>query len=123
EIKTLLTGPAPPMLHDLMRIAGLSGMRIEEVCSLRVRDLADGLFHVVDAKTAAGIRDVPIHSALAPIVAARTARSRPDDVLFHELPPPPLSRVEDDRRSDPASKAFTRYRRSVGVDERAPGQR
>jgi integrase len=123
EMRKLLAGPADPMLRDLMRIAALSGMRIEEICSLRVRDCKDKRFQVVDAKTPAGVRAVPIHSDLTTIIKARSRRRRPGELLFLELPPVPPSRKEDGKRSDPASKAFTRYRRKVGVDERISGQR
>ena len=71
EVATLLSGPADRMLADLMRIAALSGMRIEEICSLRVADCADNLFTIAFAKTPAGQRQVPIHSVLQPIVTAR----------------------------------------------------
>jgi integrase len=123
EVIKLLAGPADPMLRDLMRIAALSGMRIEEICSLRVGDCQDGRFKIIDAKTPAGIRAVPIHSGLRAIIEARSSGHHSGDLLFPELPPVPPSRREDDKRSDPASKAFTRYRRKSGVDHRVPGQR
>ena len=43
----------------------------------------------------------------------------PGDFLLDELPPLTKSR---ETRSDPAAKRFTRYRRSVGVDERPNGK-
>ena len=105
------------MLSDLMRIAALSGMRIEEICSLRVADCADNLFTIAFAKTPAGQRQVPIHSVLQPIVSARCEGKGRGDLLFHELPPVAPSRQDDNRHSDPATKAFTRYRRTCRVDE------
>ena len=36
EVVALLSGPADPKLADLMPIAGLTGMRIEEVYRLRL---------------------------------------------------------------------------------------
>lgn len=123
EVTTLLSGPADGMLLDLMRIAALSGMRLEEICSLRVRDCRDGRFNITNAKTPSGVREVPIHSDLLSLIDRRCLDGRPSDLLFPELPPPPPSRREDNKRSDPASKAFTRYRRTLGVDERIPGKR
>jgi hypothetical protein len=41
--------------------------------------------------------------------------------LFDELPTPPPSSARE--RSQPVVKAFTRYRRAVGVDERSEGAR
>ena len=117
EVAKLLSGPADKMLADLMCIAALSGMRIEEICSLRLADCADDLFTIAFAKTPAGQRQVPIHSVLQPIVAARCEGKGRGDLLFHELPPVAPSRQDDNRLSDPATKAFTRYRRACGVDE------
>jgi len=123
EVTRLLTGPADRMLSDLMRIASLSGMRINEICSLRMRDCADGIFTIARAKTAAGRRQVPIHSALQPIIAVRCRAKGGGDLIFHELPPVAPSREEDNRLSEPAGKAFGRYREKLGVDERAPKAR
>lgn len=49
------------------------------------------------------------------IVERRTAGKKDSDYLFEELPPVPKSR---ETRSDPAAKQFTRYRRTMKVDER-----
>jgi integrase len=115
ELKTLLQGDAGPMLGDLMRIAALSGMRLEEICQLQVADCQDGSFRVWAGKTDAARRTVPIHSGLRAIIEKRTKDKKPADFLIDELPPLTNSR---ETRSDPAAKRFTRYRRSVGVDER-----
>ncbi len=115
ELAKLLYGPAKDYLPDLMRVAALSGMRIEEICQLRVSDCADDNFHIWQGKTANAIRDVPIHSELVELVERRSEGKKGEDFLFHELPDTPETR---DTRSDPASKRFTRYRRLAGVDER-----
>ena len=54
-------------LADLIRLAMWTGARIEELCALKVEnvDLDGGWFEIVDAKTASGWRQVPIHSELA----------------------------------------------------------
>ncbi len=115
ELAKLLYGPAKDYMPDLMRVAALSGMRIEEICQLRVSDCADDNFHIWQGKTANAIRDVPIHSGLVELVERRSKGKKSEDFLFHELPDTPETR---DTRSDPASKRFTRYRRLAGVDER-----
>ncbi len=115
ELATLIYGPAPPILADLMRIAALSGMRIEEICQLRVSDCEGGIFSIPAGKTENAKRRIPVHSALVAIVDRRIEGKRPTDYLIEELPPVPLSR---DSRSDPASKRFSRYRCNIGVDER-----
>jgi integrase len=105
----------------MMAIAALSGMRIEEIARLTVGDTAGGFLDIHEAKTSAGIRLIPIHPALAGIVARRTAGKAPTAPLFPELPiPKPGSPVE---RSQKAVKAFTAYRRKVGVDDRLEGSR
>lgn len=119
EVRKLLTGSAPPPLPDLMLVAALTGARIDAICNLRVRDCAKGIFNVRKAKKEKRARSVPIHSRLKPIVARRTKGKEPDEFLFHELPAATATRP----RSAAASQAFTRYRRGVGIDERAEGQR
>lgn len=127
EAATLLYGPAtdlmrPPVcyyLSDLMHIAALSGMRLEEICQLRVADCKGEIFVVHEGKTANARRAVPIHPDLASIVTRRV-EGRPDAAyLIDGLPDVPTSR---DSRSDPASKAFGRYRRKMKVDERPNGK-
>ncbi|MGQ9370943.1 tyrosine-type recombinase/integrase, partial [Azospirillum sp. A39] len=53
-------------LADLIRLGMWTGCRIEELCALKVSKVGDGFFDVEDAKTAAGWRQVPIHSKLFP---------------------------------------------------------
>lgn len=122
EITTLLANAVDARLADAMRIAALSGMRIEEICLLRVADCADGLFNIRKAKTQAGVRVVPIHSGLTQMIHARCRGKRPEDFLLHELGPTPTTGAIR-ARSDPLSKQFTRYRREIGVDALASGHR
>ncbi len=122
EVRKLLAGD-PPMkaLGPLMRIAALIGARIDAIASLRVKDSENGTFRFKRQKRESKERFVPIHSALVPLVEELTRAKGPDDDLFPEFPvPPPGSQRE---RSMPAVKAFGRYRRSVGVDERRPGRK
>jgi hypothetical protein len=58
---------------------------------------------------------------LASVVARRCADKKPDAYLFDDLPEPPAGSIRE--RSMPASKAYTRFRRRLGIDERAEGQR
>ncbi|MGA9869296.1 MAG: tyrosine-type recombinase/integrase [Acetobacteraceae bacterium] len=119
EVVTLLSGDPDAELADAMRIAALSGMRIEELYRLTVKDCADDWFNVTDAKTAAGIRRVPIHPKLAGIVGRRI-KDQPDTAfLFPERGPAKPGR----ERSMPVSKRFGTYRRGLGIDDRAEGRR
>lgn len=120
EVATLIYGPAPRDLHDLMWIGALSGMRLEEIGQLRVRDCADGLFDIRRSKTKAGVRKVPIHSALANIVRERTTDSKTGETLpadafiFPDFP----ESGWDGARTMAVSKRFATYRRRLGVDDK-----
>ncbi|KMO44873.1 hypothetical protein VQ03_00800 [Methylobacterium tarhaniae] len=116
EVRTLLNGIRLPRERDISIISALSGMRLEEVAGLRVKDCADGCLRVTDAKTPAGLRTIPAHSALAPLIARRTAGKGPDAFLFDDLEEQKPGSKRD--RSAPVSQAFTRERRRLGVDER-----
>lgn len=119
ELRALLAGDPGDELADLIRVAALSGMRLEEVYRLTVADCADGWFAVRVSKTRAGRRRVPIHADLAAIVARRRVGKAPDAFLFHEAG----AKVEGRGRSMAVSKAFGRYRQAQGVHERADGKR
>ena len=119
EVTTLLNGGCDAELLDAVLVAALSGMRIEEAYRLTVADAANGWFNIRDAKTRAGIRRVPIHTMLRPLVARRLVGKLPTAFLFHEAGPV----REGYERSMPASKRFGHYRKRVGVDEREPGRR
>ena len=121
EIATLFNGKPSELLGDMMAIAALSGMRIDEIAKLSVADVQRGCFDIKIAKTPAGEREVPIHSGLASIIKRRTEGKSPTDPLFPELPTPkPGSPVE---RSQKVVKAFTNYRRKTGVDDVVEGAR
>ncbi len=119
ELATLLAGSPDAELSDAIRVAALSGMRIEEIYRLTVTDALHGWFRVRATKTKAGRRNVPVHSALAPIIERRTVGKAPDAHLFPEPGPARPGR----ERSMAASKRFATYRRSVGVDDRPDNQR
>lgn len=114
EVVTLLNGPADPELSDAMRVAALSGMRIEEIYRLRIADCTDGWFNVRVAKTRAGVRRVPIHPDIGGIVARRCKGRDGGAYLFPEPGGPQAGR----ERSMAASKRFGHYRRRLGVHDR-----
>jgi len=119
EVKRLLAGTRDPTLSDVMRLGALSGMRLEEIFQLRVRDCAGGVFDVGRSKTEAGERKVPIHKALKGLVARRSKGKAPDAFLIEEGD----AAGRDGARSPTFSKSFTRYRKSLGIDDREDGQR
>ena len=118
EMTALLAGKADAEMSDAIRLAALSGMRLEELYSLTVADCTGGWFDIRQSKTEAGIRRVPIHSALVPIVARRIEGKASTAFLMHEARPP-----KGRGRSVYISKRFGRYRQSVDVHEKAENKR
>jgi len=117
EIRTLLGGNADRDLADFMRIAALSGMRLNEIGQLRVRDIVDGHFCIRWGKTAAARRNVPIHSDLKSLVQRRISNRPGDAYLFPDLP----DTGWDNNRTMAISKRFGYYRKRLGVDDTRPG--
>lgn len=74
----------PDPLYWLPRIALLSGMRLDEICSLTRADILEGdgvpCFDIKAAKSSAGVRAVPIHRQLRPFlkVAPKAGALFPD---------------------------------------------
>lgn len=122
EMKKLLGGDAPQELHDLMRIAALTGCRLDPIVCLRVRDCENGAFLFKPQKKEKAARLCPIHSDLMEIVERRTEGKAPDDPIFPEWPAPQKS-TSNRERSFKTSNEFTAYRRRVGVKDELPGRR
>jgi integrase len=95
-------------LRDLIWLGMWTGCRIEEVCSLRVEDVKETHFRVVDGKTEAGNRQVPIHPRLAPALANHCSVSRDGYVLEG------LSFNKYGDRSNAIGKRFGRLKRRLG---------
>ena len=121
EIARLLNGGADQELDDAMRVAALTGARLDAIYRLTVGACRDGWFVMPPQKKEPGPRRVPIHSALHEIVERRSEGKKPTDFLFHE--PGPLRAGRE--RSMAASKRFGHYRQRPGVDvhERPDGVR
>ena len=118
-ILRLLANSPNITMSDIMTIAALSGMRLDEIGQLQVRDCDDGLFNIRRSKTAAGVRVVPIHSGLVKIVERRTEGKPSDAYLFEEF----SNTGWDGNRTMAVSKAFTYYRRRLGIDKRPNNRR
>lgn len=99
-------------LADLILLGAFTGARIEELCQLRVEHVIkpDGIesFDIVDSKTAAGIRVVPVHPALTRIVK-RLKKDSKEGYLI-----PSESKNKYGIRSDALSKAFGRLKEAHG---------
>jgi integrase len=120
EVVRLFSGDADRMMRDVMGIAALSGLRKEEIFQLRAADCSGDVFNVRRSKTNAGIRKVPIHSALKETVRVRCAGKAQDEFLIHEAN---SSGGWGNERSMPFTKRFQTYRISCGVDELLEGHR
>lgn len=123
EMLTLLGGPAAPEMHDLMRVAALTGARLDAIVDLRVGDCEDGVFLFKPQKKEEAPRAVPIHADLKAIVEGRTKDRPPAADLFPEWPAPKNASKTLRERSFKASNAFTAYRREVGVEVVVEGKR
>lgn len=120
EMLALLQGTSSqPYMADLIRIAALSGMRLEEIYLLRVRDCGAGIFSIRKGKTANAIRQVPVHPDLTAIVEKLTKGRSPETYL---IDPDAAVVAKTDIRSAAASKAFSYYRRKLKLDERPNGK-
>lgn len=95
-------------LVNLIKVAAYSGARIEELCSLKVSEVTAEALHITDAKTRAGIREVPIHPTIAALVKSM-AESSKDDYLFEGLT---FNKYND--RSNGIGKRFGRLKDSLG---------
>lgn len=76
ELDKLLSPPPKRHdLHEVMLVAMLSGMRLNEIAVLTWADVKDrdgiSYFDVTDAKTLAGKREVPLHPALSWLLKRR----------------------------------------------------
>ncbi|APT56279.1 hypothetical protein RGI145_03285 [Roseomonas gilardii] len=119
EVQTLLAHAPDDGLADLMRVAALSGMRVEEICQLTVGHCQGDVFTVRGGKTAAATRRVPIHPDLAAIVARRIGGQDAATWLFPEFGEP----NRFGKRSTNATARFHNFRVKLKVHEKAEGQR
>lgn len=123
EMKALLSGDAEQRMHDLMRIAALTGARLDAIVCLKVKDCRDdGVFVFKPQKREPGPRLCPIHSDLKEIVERRKKDKELEDDIFPEWPGVKKSNSLRER-SFKTSNEFTDYRRLCKVDDRREGKR
>ena len=118
EIPALYAAAQDKKLHalaDLILLGAYTGARIEELCQLRTENVIDDegvqSFDIVDSKTVAGIRVVPVHPALTALVK-RLMEDTKDGYLI-----PSKANNKYGIRSDLMSKAFGRLKKELGFDE------
>lgn len=102
-------------LADLIKVGAYTGARIEELCSLKVADVGNLSFRVVDTKTQAGRREVPVHSEINDLMErlASQAEETKDEYLFAGLTP---NKYGD--RSNAIGKRFGRLKKALGFSEK-----
>jgi integrase len=99
-----------PTLSNLIVIAAYSGARIEELCSLKPEhiDLKAKTFSIVESKTEASTRLVPIHSKVLPLITKMIDEST-DGYLVSGMTPNKYG-----ARSDALGKTFGRLKTKMG---------
>lgn len=95
-------------LADLIALGAYTGARIEELCKLTKADVRDGVFVIGKSKTAAGVRECPIHPAVAPLVK-RMLKASTDGYLV-----PSTADNQYGNRSGPLSQRFGHLKKSLG---------
>ncbi len=112
EVKALLdAAPTGEALGDIIRVALLTGVRLEEIASLdasQVEDKATG-YTIAEGKTPSAARYVPLVDNARKVIATRMKKARGRGALFPELP----VRKSTGRRGGAVSQKFTRLRRTV----------
>jgi len=94
-------------LADCIMIDAYTGMRIEEVCQLKTTSIDEDLLIVDDAKTEAGIREIPIHPALKQRIQELCETSE-DGFLI-----PSSAENKYGKRSDTISKRFATIKKAL----------
>lgn len=95
-------------LANLIWLGAYTGCRIEELCSLKLRNVTNDRFIIEDAKTSAGWREVPIHGHIQRLVAD-LKKTTSDDYLLGGLS---FNKYGD--RSNAIGKRFGRLRNKAG---------
>jgi integrase len=95
-------------LADLIAFGAYTGCRIEELAQLKAENFTENSFKVEDSKTAAGIREVPLHPALSPLVKKLTEQSK-DGYLLEGSDEGSFG-----KRSDALGKRFGKLKSALG---------
>lgn len=96
------------VLGDLIQLGAYTGCRIEELCNLKIQNVSADYLKIADAKTEAGIRKVPLHSAIRQLVA-RLRDTSSDGYLLADLT---FNKYGD--RSNAIGKRFGNLKRKLG---------
>jgi len=97
-------------LADLIALAAYTGARREELCALSVPEVVKGWIKISDAKTEAGVREVPVHPRIESILKRRIG-NRKAGYLFVGLDTDKYG-----NRGDAVGKRFGRLRTDLGYE-------
>ncbi len=98
-------------LAALIALGAYTGCRIEELGQIRVEHVTEGSIKIEDAKTAAGIREIPIHPAIASLVSRLTENAQGGFLI-------PAEAATYGKRTNALGTRFGRLKRSLGYGER-----
>jgi integrase len=98
----------PLALSALIQLGAYTGARIEELCSMKLKNVTENRFKIEDAKTSAGIREIPIHGHIKELVA-ELKRDSTDGYLI-----PDLTLNKYANRSNAIGKRFGRLKKRLG---------
>ena len=103
------------IIRDLVRLALVTGARLDELCALKIGDVhkrEDGWWIIIrEGKTEAAVREVPVHDSAAHVLARRMKGAK--SFLFDGLVPG----GPDMKRSWNVSKAFGHYTHKLDLGE------
>lgn len=99
------------LLHALIKLGAYTGCRIEELCILKVENITKDRFEVIDAKSEAGWRTVPIHPHINELVSTLKSSTNAE-YLF-----PDLTFNKYGERGNAIGKRFGRLKTKLGYGE------
>lgn len=99
------------VLADLIALGAYTGCRIEELGQLKKDHVKAKSILIEDAKTAAGIREIPIHPVIVPLIA-RLVESSKSDFLIE------ATAGTYNKRTNALGTRFGRLKTSLGYGER-----
>jgi len=111
-VRLLKAAKGDAQLADVICMAMYTGARREELCSLKIEHVKEDRFEIVDAKTEAGVRTVPIHRQLSKTIK-RLVKDSEDGYVLSGLKP-----NKNGDRGDALGKRFTRLKSELDFDDR-----
>ena len=99
------------LLHALIKLSAYTGCRIEELCILKVENITKDRFEVLNAKSEAGWRTVPIHPHITDLVNTLKSSTNGEYLL------PKLTLNKYGERSNAIGKRFGRLKTKLGYGE------